>query len=60
MLPAVKVHTKERGDFQPGLDVLEQVVRKRGDWERVRAPQEAVEQALAGPAGSFAVPVLVP
>lgn len=51
-LPAVRVRNHEDGAvFQPGLDILEQVVAKRGDWQRLLGSRDALDEVLLASGG---------
>ena len=51
-LPAVRVCDHETGErFQPGLDVLEQVVARRGEWLRLLGSREALDEVLLASGG---------
>lgn len=47
MLPAIRVHTKSEGaPFAPGLQAIEAVVAKRGDWQRLLGPYARLEAIM--------------
>lgn len=50
-IPCVKVRTREGEPFQPGLDVLEQVIAQRGDWTRLLGSREALDEILLASGG---------
>lgn len=51
-LPAVRVgNDEDESVFQPGLDVLERVVGKRGDWQRLLGSREALDEVLLASGG---------
>ncbi len=52
MLPAIRVHTKTEGaPFQPGLQAIEAVVARRGDWSRLLGARARLEAIITKSGG---------
>jgi hypothetical protein len=48
VLPTLKIRNKEGGeDFQPGIDLLEQVISRRGDWRKLLGDNRATLDELS-------------
>jgi hypothetical protein len=53
VIPCVKVRDQEGRPFQPGLDAIERLVAKRGDWRRLLGPNRATFDKLAVASGGY-------
>jgi len=51
IVPCVKVASRDDVPFQPGLDALECIVRKRGDWKRLLGTRERLDRISAASGG---------
>ncbi len=51
LLPCVKVQTREGRPYSPGLNALEQVVRKRGDWQRLVGSRAQLDKLILASGG---------
>lgn len=53
VLPAVKVHQESGAASPVGLEALERVVAKRGDWQRLLGDRQVLERLIALSGGHF-------
>lgn len=51
LLPCVRVRQRNGAPWQPGLDALERVIGKRGDWERLLGHRETLDHLLLSSGG---------
>ena len=53
IVPCVKVATREGQVYAPGLDAMEQVVCKRGDWKRLLGGRDRLDKLILASGGHF-------
>jgi hypothetical protein len=51
LLPCVRVRSRDGVPFQPGLDALERVVARRGDWNRLLGTRDRLDQLVLASGG---------
>ncbi|HRI67864.1 MAG TPA: hypothetical protein PK156_26685 [Polyangium sp.] len=53
VFPAVKVHERDRQSFSPGIRALRQLLKKRGDWQRLFKTKEQLDYVIRMSGGNI-------